>query len=250
MNKHLLIGTFHKTGTVWMQNTFINIAKRIGSEFCNVSNYSEFYQSDKQICNYLNDIANSESPKIVFDGHSSFGFIKHLPVERFKGFKVVRNPIDLISSAANYHAWSKEAWLHRPRKDFGGMTYHQKINALNSSNERYRFEINNSALYEIRKMADDRLSENMVTVKYEDLISDTEMTLFAQLLNSSGFSEAEIGIGKEVFWDNSVFGELDSKNIKHIQNKQGNKYGADWDQETWLEYKKIISPYANKCGYK
>ena len=233
-----------------MQNCFRALAKRVGSEFCDVSNYSEFYESDNQVCTYLSDIAYSESPRIIFDGHSRFGLAECLPVDRFKGFKVIRNPVDLISSAANYHVWSKEAWLHRPRKDFGGMTYHQKINALNTANERYRFEMNNSSLYEIRKMADNRLSENLARVKYEDLISDTEMTLFSHLLDSSGFSETEIGIGKAVFWDNSLFGSLDPANIKHIQNKKRQKYGKDWDELTWLEYEKIISPYAIKCGYK
>ena len=110
LNHKILVGTYHKIGTLWMSNIFKKISQNLGLVF----------YSGKQ--------ANlPESFDIFFESHSYFDF-NQLQME-YKGLHLIRDPRDRIISGCFYHQKSKEKQLHIKRDKFGGLTYQEKINS-------------------------------------------------------------------------------------------------------------------------
>lgn len=132
---------------------------------------------------------------------------------------MVRDPRDLILSAARYHTRSDEQWLHRPSDKFGGKTYSEAINALENFKDQLSFEMDNSSGQQIMTMANFEFDSTIEMVKYEDLIQDYETTFFGGLLDRLGFSDdEEIKVGREVFWENALFGGLKENKPSHFTN--------------------------------
>ena len=106
----ILIGTHHKTGTVWFSSIF------------------------QYICHYhsLNFYAGKQDGlplqfDVFFQDHSVFD-LDSIGVP-FRGIHIIRDPRDVIISGSFHHQKSKEKWLHRPRENLQGLTYQQKINS-------------------------------------------------------------------------------------------------------------------------
>ncbi|MBZ2163610.1 sulfotransferase domain-containing protein [Alteromonas stellipolaris] len=246
------VGTFHKTGTVWLTSVFKAIAQEIKIPFYDVSRYSDFYVSDSQIADLINrdgDYSNSSEPRIIFDGHSIFGCNKSSIPTQARGVRVVRSPVSIICSAAKYHTWSKESWLHKPMAIFNGLTYQQKINSLKDDNEKYRFEMENSSKGIINAMSRPMNNSNFFTVKYEAIVSDEKMLEIESTLTKIGFRGRALMLAMKSFWELSLFGELKAEKVNHIQNKAMNVYGNDWDEVTCRKYKENFYNDAIYLGY-
>lgn len=187
----LLIGTYHKTGTVWMQRVFNNLAKTLGTNFRD----SDF---GPELTNpvpgyYLQD--HSQFPQSLFKANHS-------------GFRMIRDPRDVVISGTHYHLKSHESWLHEPRADMDGMSYQQALNACATPVDQYLFEMKNVAYQTCQQMvADfDRLPE-FATVRYETWITDPDMKDFEATMQRLGFSGADLAAAKDVFFKFSLFGE-------------------------------------------
>lgn len=249
LNRHVLIGTHHKTGTVWMQKCFTKIAKKLGVPWVNVSRPAGFYRSDEQIKGFIENLAEQQEKIMIFDTHSHFGQIETLDEACFTGFKVIRDPVSVICSATKYHTWSKESWLHRQQARFDGGSYQQKINAFGTVNEQYRFEMDFASKSTIKKMSREALGTVLQRFRYEDLIADHEMIIFADFFRSLGLSEKQIEDCLLIIWNNSIFGGLDTGKIAHIQANPNENYGDDWDEKTREKFNRTLLPYAEKLGY-
>jgi Sulfotransferase domain len=191
--------THHKTGTVWMAGTFRSICRQAGIRFVHVA-LDAVVPGDEV-----------EGPVVFFLPHSRFERCPWLPERADCRFlHVIRDPRDVVISAMHYHRVAQEGWLKRPDARFDGNSYQDMLNALPDDGARYRFELDNAVGRTIRMMlkwpyyGDPRSYE----CRYEDLIADTDMSLFAKVVDHLGFEPGEIDLCKQAFWDNSLFGKV------------------------------------------
>ena len=175
----VLIGTYHKTGTVWMLAVFEPALAELGLPFIR------------------DDIAAT-----VAKGQTGVYFEDHCRIEpelitaNTRGFRMIRDPRDVVISGAHYHSKSDEPWLHLPLDVLDGKTYHDAINGAESWQDRYRFEMqpNWGGGTTIRKMVLDKVLEQDAfrTVCYEAMIDPVGGdAAFAELLMFLGFSAVE-----------------------------------------------------------
>jgi len=136
LDNRVLVGTHHKTGTVWMSSIFNSIAS---------------YYDLKLYANRGNKsfISPSSNFDILFQDKSYFDFDN---ISDYKGLHIIRDPRDVVVSGCFYHGKSSEKWLHIKREDFGGLTYQEKLNSYSSFDDKLIFEMENSSRNIIQDM--------------------------------------------------------------------------------------------------
>lgn len=183
----ILVGTHHKTGTVWLKNVFGKISRELGLQF-----YSG---------------CQSELPEdadVFFENHSRFD-LACLRGE-FRGLHMIRDPRDILVSGCFYHVKSLEPWLHVGRSEFGGATYQEKLRSFASLEDRLRFEMEGVAADTIREMASwDYEQPEFLEVRYEDLIFDEDLHLFHEIFTHLGIPGRSIPCALRVAHENSLF---------------------------------------------
>jgi len=195
----ILVGTYHKTGTVWMNTIFREIALEFNLRF-----------------SYGHDQISPSGVDIIFDNHSGFE-LKTLPID-YRGLHVIRDPRDLILSGCFYHQKSNEAWLHKPKAKFGDSTYQEKINSYASFDDKLLFEMEQMGKSTVQKMLKwDYENPNFFEVKYENLINDTDLLLFHQIFTFLGFSGQTIPRILEIAHKNSLFSYNIPKSV-HVRS--------------------------------
>ena len=159
-------------------------------------------------------------PAIIFTDHSNFAKCSWIIGDAdSRLLHLIRDPRDIIISAMQYHCRSTEKWLHTARKAFGGMSYQVKLNSLPDDYSRYIFEMDRSAGRVISDIvAWNYNMRNCLECRYEELIIDTGMTLVDAILMHFGFQGEEVEKGKRIFWDNSLFGALQTGSSPHIRS--------------------------------
>jgi hypothetical protein len=183
----VLVGTHHKTGTVWMRSLFTAVA-----EACNQG----FYAGSQS--------AFPAGAGVFFQSHSAFD-LPTFPYP-YRGLHLIRDPRDVVISAARYHLTAKERWLDRPPRWLGGRTYRQELLALPSLDARIRFEMTGVGGRIIRAMmAWNYADTNFLTIKYEDLIRDTDLVLFRRIFSFLGYAEAQLEHLCAIAWEKSLF---------------------------------------------
>jgi hypothetical protein len=219
LNNRVLVGTHHKTGTVWMKSIFRRICQEFGLK----------YYSGQQ----------EKMPKdfdVFFQDHSRFDLGK-LQIE-YRGLHMIRDPRDRIISGCFYHKESREPQLHIKRDEFGGLTYQEKINSYESLDDQIMFEMENSAPYGIRDILNwDYKNPAFFEVKYEDLILDENLILFHKIFVFLGFPGKAIPQILRISYDNSLFSGTLRKSI-HIRSgetKQWEKYFKPSHKARFLE---------------
>lgn len=243
MKHHVYVGTYHKTGTVWMQKVFRAMARRLDVlTFKNISQSILPWKDEAELVGIMSEtIAGAEAAggkAVFFQSHSK------LPSEGFeelRGFRVVRDPRDLILSAARYHVRAAEPWLHRPNARFDGKTYSEAINACATFEDQVRFEMDNAGGRIIRNMAAFPRPEAIVAVKYEDLIVDEETECFGGLLEAAGFDPREVKAGRKAFWAQSLFGGMKEKRPKHVTNGAAEQWRTQFPDT-------LIDPFHDEFG--
>lgn len=195
MNRRAIIATHHKTGTVWLGNTFRAICRKLGIPFTVLDHA-------------VPETASGKPPIVILDYHGRwFGRAAaehHIDDDRV--LHVIRDPRDVIISAMHYHRVATEAWLQTPQEKFDGMTYQQKINSLPDDHARYIFEMDNSAGGVIRSLSNWNYKRaSCFECKYEDLMADTEADLFGRVAAHLGFDKNETKICQRHFRRNSLF---------------------------------------------
>jgi hypothetical protein len=190
----LLIGTYHKTGSVWMERVFRNLAEKMGVRYEGPA---------------IDPESSTLKPGFYQDYHSQFPL--DVLAQSYRGFRMIRDPRDVIISGAHYHARGLEPWLEVPQKHLQGKSYMEAICELETDQERYLFEMQRVGRHTCKKMLEgcDTLS-NLITVKYETWVSDEKMTDFTATLKTLGFDENELALAQKAFFKFSLFGERKS----------------------------------------
>ncbi len=210
---HIFIATHHKSGTVWMLSTFRRIAKANNFAFIHLNTGEFGWEIRPDKLEYFEEqrvIAESQSdlPAIFVDFHSAIPDLTSCKATRgARGIHVIRDPRDMLLSAVRYHLVSDESWLHKPDPQWGGRTYAECLRSFDSLEDQIRWEMDHYMGKTIRTMANFPSQGVFKTVRYEDLISDTEMIRFKEVLEYLELDEEENRYGLDAFWKTSIFGD-------------------------------------------
>lgn len=227
----VLIGTHHKTGSVWLYSIF--------SAISNEYNYTIFSGRQNELpANY----------DLFFQNHSLFEFDKlDTP---FRGVHMIRDPRDVVISGCFYHQKSDEEWLHDSRKDLQGRTYQEAINQLKTLDEQIHFEMEHAAKWNIEAMVAWNYSNPaFIELKYEDLIEDYDLFLFHKVFSFLGFPGSVLPNLLSIAYQNSLF----SNQVKtggHIRSgkpSQWKKYFNASHRERFVE---IFGEALIELGYE
>jgi hypothetical protein len=203
LKNDVLVGTHHKTGTVWMAQVFQRFCRLHGVVFVDIS--------EKSPEDMVQAILLNTSPCVVFSHHSEFPDFSQpaLAARAVRGIHVVRDPRDLLLSAARYHCDADEPQLLVPRPEFGGMTYREKISSLPTQDEQILFEMEHSGGRNIAAMCDFDDQGVFDTVKFEDLIEDETLVLWHGICLRLGLRGTALLHAIECFYHASLFSRRD-----------------------------------------
>ena len=163
----------------------------------------------------------------------------------------------MLISAIRYHQISDEIWLDSPRPDLGGMTFREKLLSYHDFNDRLEFEIDTFMGDEIGRMAsfEDRPDSVAVfrTVRYEDLIADTQMTLFHELCIHLALDGQDLIYAMQAFWNQSIFGGMSDVRKSgmqgHIRHGGAEQWRAELDASSIRLIQDRIGGAIEKLGY-
>jgi hypothetical protein len=226
----ILIGTHHKTGTVWL--------KRIFRAIC--------YECDWQFHDF--GAPYPDKVNVIFETHSEF------PLDRmdgdYRGLHMIRDPRDRIVSGCFYHQKSVEPWLHQAYEEFGGKTYQEMINSFDSFDEKLMFELENSGRWGINEMlAWDYENPKFKEVKYEDLIKDTDLLLFHEIFSFLGISGEVIPTALRIAYNNSLFSGNIKKSV-HVRSGSSSQWQKHFKAEHRKRFQEVFPDALTQLGYE
>lgn len=240
MRNNIMVCTHHKTGTVWMQSIFKDISEKLGVEFVN-------YWKDKG----LNSLKKGNRKKIILNYHSIFDMELLSNLDDLRMMHVVRDPRDVLISAACYHEKASEGWLHIPREEFGGKTYQEAILELKSLPEKISFEMNNSTYQTICDMVDwDYNRDDCIEVRYEDLFDDELLIIFTRVFEFLGFEAHEIAYCRSAAVKYSLFGKMSKRKNSHIRSGSTKQWKRHFSCELAREFCKRFPTALGTLGYE
>jgi hypothetical protein len=239
MNACAVIATHHKTGTVWMRTVFQRLSRLLGIRFVMLDR-----KSDPALRRF-------RTPVVVMDDHAEFNNCKWILERRStRLFHLIRDPRDVIISAAHYHCSARESWLHRRREKFDGQSYQHTIRHLRTDRERYIFEMDNSAGLVIAAMQNwDYGMPNAMEGQYEQLIADDEGVLFGQVLEHLGFEPSEVQCGREQFLLGSIIGAGPAKPA-HVRSGMPRQWEQIFDHGLAVLFLQKFGDVLLKLGYE
>lgn len=245
MRFHVVVATHHKSGTNWMGGVFQMIAKELGVPYVHLSRISSVRERQRKVDEAPDP---NKSPHIYFYAYGRFPKLV-AGREKFRGIHVARDPRDMILSAAKYHTWSKESWLHQPQEEFAGLTYQQKINSYTDPTEQIRFEMLNNSSKIIKIMTDFNTYDCLLDVRYEDMRRDMNLMNWHKMCLLMGFEAQDLPVCFRAFLKHSIqFGGVNSK--KHIQDTAVTRWREKLPRELWEEADERFSDAIKRFGYE
>lgn len=227
----ILIGTHHKTGSVWMKNLFRTISREVGLRFWDV----RLPVPDGNV-------------DIFMDDHSKFEKAE-LPTGEFRGIHVIRDPRDVIVSGCFFHQKSDEAWLHVPKEKYDGLTYQEKINSLDSPEDQLFFEMDHVGAMTIGQMMSwDYTQPQFFEVRYRDLIQDEDLMIFHRMFLHLGFEGAQIPTLLQLSFDNSLFGGL--RKSRHVRSGKSSQWKQHFTPAVKDRFKEKFPGVLVELGYE
>jgi len=227
----MLVGTHHKTGTVWMRSLFEAVA-----EACNQG----FYAGTQA--------AYPAGIGVFFQPHSAFD-LPTFPYP-YRGLHLIRDPRDVVISAARYHPTANEAWLDYPKPWLGAKTYRQSLIAMSSAEERIRFEMAHVGGRVIQAMAGfDSGNPDFLTIKYEDLVEDVDLVLFRRIFTFLGYPELQLDQLCQIAREKSLFSGLVNR-PDHIRSGVPAQWQKVFSRELSREFHACFGSALIRLGYE
>lgn len=244
--KYHLIGTYHKSGTVWMQRVFERIANQFSIPFV-----KKFDESRREAvlgsaracafhdhCLFPNDVVWRSDVRILH---------------------IVRDPRDMILSAMHYHQRvpkDREQWAHKPRPNLHGLSYQEYLLSLETEYDKLMFEMANSHRANMNLMWNwDYSNPNSIERKYEDLMADLEGHLFGQTLRAMGFSAEEVSVGVGIFVESHIRNRTSREHSTevvagHARENVVTNWRREMPRKFAEAYVKVYGDHLIKLGYE
>lgn len=230
--RRMLVGTFHKSGTILMLTILRRIASQLGYQLW-VPNRSP----------------PPETWDILFQAHSAFTPANlALP---YRGAVVIRDPRDVIISGTFYHARpdsNRDPWLYEPSAKFDGRSYYDAISALPTDAEKFVFEMDNfgmATLTNMRRYVD--VPPDFIHIRFEDLTTDVELNVFRRLFKWIGIREADMDRALQIAEQCSLFsGKVTTK---HVRSGKPAQWRQHFTPELHAEFRKRFGDLPERLGY-
>lgn len=197
----VLIGTFHKTGTMLML--------AILREFCQHAELGFWNVGRRPI--------KAKNWTVGFDWWSDFGD-RGLDPSEFPTVLIVRDPRDVLVSSMKFHCLGKEHWLRIPEDALDGKTYQQALLDLPSDEERLLFELTHQGGATIADMVAakrDHRHANSLFLPLEALMFDHSMSAYSNMFRYLGLAECYVPLALSVAYKHSIFNPAFRK-TRHI----------------------------------
>ena len=130
------------------------------------------------------------------------------------------------------------------------MTYQEKICSLPTVEDKITFEMENAGFRGISEMTSwDYTNESFIEVKYEDLIEDTDLTMFHRIFSFLGVEGHAIPAALQIAWDNSLFsGKL--QNSVHIRSGKSKQWEKHFTPEHKSRFVELFGDALIHLGYE
>jgi hypothetical protein len=227
----VLVGTHHKTGSVWLRSIFQAIC----------TEYSLRFFAGEQA-------EATRDYDVFFQDHSRFDL--DLVGSPIRGLHIIRDPRDVILSGCFYHQKSDEKWLHTPRTYLSGRTYHEAINGADTLQDKISFEMENAGRHTIEEiMKWDYTVPSFCELKYEDLIRDTALMVFHRAFSFLGFPGSALPGALAIAYSKSLFSNQvkPSDHIRSGEVGQWKQYFTRKHKERFLE---LFGDVLIRLGYE
>lgn len=224
---NLIVGTHHKSGTMWMQASLKTMAKMAGFA------YLRYRKSLKLLDSLPQLVAERQGVLLRFEESS---YIRQEDLDNATVVHVARDPRDMLVSATHYHQKATEKFLLRPWADqTGTLTYIDHISSLPSFEEKLMFEMDaysKKVFSEMMRWPYDAKAHH--ELHFEDLMADTEMTIFRGILNGAGLTPNEVETCLQALWNNSLFGGLASRESQDKVRYEGTNHIRSGTAQQWV----------------
>lgn len=244
--RFLGIGTHHKTGTIWMRKVFRQVADdlQVPTMQC--------YRKKR-----LSDLP-SEGPAVLLNWHTTFP--EELVQRQDTRFiHIIRDPRDILLSGMRYHRTAglgNEKFLREKRDEWGGLNYQDFLNALPDDLARLEFEMRHKHHDTVQEMLEWSYDNpHAAELRYEDLINDTDCSLFRKTLEDLGVEGLDIDKIVDIYWQNSLFGGLAAEEnredivARHIKSGKAAQWVTKLPREIAEIYVQEYGDALKKLGY-
>ena len=134
---------------------------------------------------------------------------------------------------------------------FGGLTYQEKTNSLPDDQSRYMLEMQYSAKRTIKAIQKwDYNRPNTIECRYEELIDDSKMTKFTEVLSHLGFEDGELDACREIISNNSLFGKVQDERRGHIRSGHAQQWKTGFNAELAAEFVAAFGDVLIELGYE
>lgn len=213
-----IITNHHKSGTVFWNRVLISISKlkKIDIFNLNIKNIISFEELLKK---------NHHDSLFIRDTH---GLVEKYDLSGLKFLAVhsSRNAANLIFSGYQYHMKTTEKWANTVKKEFDNMSYKQKINSIESDEDKLIFEMTQQQ-NQIKRMFSLMSNPKFLSVDIDIISSDKTMKDLKVIYNHLKLSDNDIDINdwlnickKHCLWNSIPKGN----GLSHITTNQPGIY--------------------------
>ncbi len=226
-NKFILHAGFHKCLTVYFQRVFLGVASRHQLEWKKIT------RKDLDQATLLKLRESCAAVTMVFHADDVTDQVRERYFPGIKGSHVIRDPRDLVISAAFYHHICDEKWCRLavekvlPPQTVGTLVQEFSLQEPDSGDTYQSYlqkhSVEESFIIELLRMTEsfkalrnwDYSNPDFIEIRYEEIIGNEKET-FARIFRHYGFPRSWIRTGVD-FADRLSLGN-NSGNIKHVRS--------------------------------
>jgi len=163
---------------------------------------------------------------------------------------MIRDPRDVLLSGVHYHKShiarenSPERSIHTPRREFGGMTYQQKLRSIKTIHGQLRFEMSRRHNTTLQQMLRWNYTDpRTIEWKYEDMMLDRDGVRFRRAMEIAGYGPEAREDMRGAFLKQSIFDQSEKPTGLHDHIMLGKI--RRWENEFSPEFSRL---YQEKYG--